>query len=96
MLSLKVGQIDIPHRVIQLEPGTTKNNSGREVVMTEAVHQLLSSCILGKDVEGYFFARPNGKPVRDFRVWVKMSLLRIGARRPARYSRDMTSLTTVR
>lgn len=67
VLNLKVGQIDISHRVIRLEPGTTKNKSGREVVMTEAVFQLLSACILGKNAEDYVFTRPNGKPVRDFR-----------------------------
>jgi integrase len=67
VLNLKVGQIDVEHRVIRLEPGTTKNKSGREVVMTEAVYQLLSACIESKGPEDHVFTRPNGKPVRDFR-----------------------------
>jgi integrase len=68
VLQLTVKQIDTEHRVIRLEPGTTKNKSGREVVMTEAVFQLLSACIDGKGPENYVFTRSCGKPVRDFRV----------------------------
>lgn len=67
LLKLKVGQIDIGHRVIRLETGTTKNKAGREVVMTEAIFQLLSACIEGKGPEDHVFTRPCGKPVRDFR-----------------------------
>ena len=67
LLKLKVGQVDIVHRIIRLETGTTKNKSGREVVMTEAVFQLLSACIEGKGPGDYVFTRPGGKPVRDFR-----------------------------
>lgn len=67
LLKLKVSQVDTVHRVIRLETGTTKNKAGREVVMTEAVFQLLSACIEGKGPEDYVFTRPNGKPVRDFR-----------------------------
>jgi integrase len=67
VLNLKVGQVDVLHRVIRLEPGTTKNKSGREVVMTEAVFQLLSACVVNKKAEDYLFTRSNGKRVRDFR-----------------------------
>lgn len=67
VLNLKVDQVDTGHRVIRLEPGTTKNKSGREVVMTETVYQLLSACIFGKSADDYVFTRPNGKRVRDFR-----------------------------
>ncbi|HEY6351564.1 MAG TPA: site-specific integrase [Candidatus Angelobacter sp.] len=68
VLNLRVNQVDTAHRVIRLEPGTTKNKSGREVVMTEAVYQLLSACIFGKSADDFVFTRPNGKPVRDFRI----------------------------
>jgi len=50
-----------PHRVIRLEPGTIKNKSGREVVMTEGVYQLLSASIFGKTADDFVFPRPNGK-----------------------------------
>ena len=32
---MRVAQIDLAQRTIRLEPGTTKNTDGREVVMTE-------------------------------------------------------------
>ncbi len=47
--------------------GLSGDNSGREVVMTEAVYQLLSACVFGKTADDFVFTRPNGKPVRDFR-----------------------------
>ena len=68
VLNLKVNQVDTGHRVIRLEPGTTKNKSGREVVMTVAVYELLSACIFSKSADDFVFTRLNGKPVRDFRV----------------------------
>ncbi|HXO39799.1 MAG TPA: tyrosine-type recombinase/integrase, partial [Candidatus Acidoferrum sp.] len=54
-------------RVIRLEPGTTKNREGREVVMTDAIFTLLSACVHGKPADDYVFTRCNGKRVRDFR-----------------------------
>jgi integrase len=78
LLNLRVSQIDLAHRVrcsnglelqgvIRLEPGTTKNKSGREVVMTPAVYTLLQACVTGKKPNDAVFTRPNGKPVKDFR-----------------------------
>jgi integrase len=55
-----------------LEPGTTKNREGREVVMTDAVYTLLCACAVGKDLADYVLTLENGKPVRDFRgTWAK-------------------------
>ncbi len=67
LIGLSVKQVDLAQRVIRLEPGTTKNNEGREVVMTDAVFTLLSACVIGKTADDKVFARKNGKPVRDFR-----------------------------
>jgi integrase len=70
--SLRVNQVDLAQRVIRLEPGTTKNREGREVVMTGAVYTLLCACAVGKDLADYVLTRENGKPVRDFRgTWAK-------------------------
>jgi integrase len=67
LLSMRVSQVDLIQRVIRLEPGTTKNRDGREVLMTESVHKLLSALVFGKAASDYVFTRANGKHVRDFR-----------------------------
>jgi integrase len=71
LLNMQAGQIDLAQRVIRLEPGTTKNREGREVVMTDAVYTLLSACVAGKTADEYVFTRSSGKRVRDFRrTWI--------------------------
>lgn len=72
LLNMRVSQVDSFSRTIRLEPGTTKNDDGREVTMTDSVYTLLAECIRGKAPEGYVFTRPCGNPVRDFRdTWSK-------------------------
>jgi integrase len=68
LLSMRVNQLDVAQRVIRLEPGTTKNRDGREVLMTDSVHKLLTALVHGKSADDYVFTRTNGHPVRDFRV----------------------------
>jgi hypothetical protein len=65
---MRVSQVDLTPRVIRLEPGTTKNRDGREVLMTDSVRLLLSALVNSKAAEAYVFTRANGKPVRDFRT----------------------------
>ncbi|NYF88892.1 integrase [Edaphobacter lichenicola] len=72
LLSMKVKQVDLMQRVIRLDPGTTKNNDGREVFMTDALYLLLGACVEGKGAEDAVFTRPNGIPVRTLRdAWEK-------------------------
>jgi integrase len=72
LLNMRVSQVDLFSRTIRLEPGTTKNDDGREVTMTDSVYTLLAECIRGKDPERHVFTRPCGNPVRDFRdTWAK-------------------------
>jgi integrase len=72
LLKLRVNQIDLPHRTIRLHPGTTKNKEGREVKMTQMVHDLLALCIEGKGPNDFVLTRLNGKRVLDFRgTWAK-------------------------
>jgi integrase len=73
LLSLRVRQLDLSARTIRLDVGTTKNDEGREVTMSDAVHTLLQQCAYGKGPEDFVFTRADGKPVRDFRrAWTKL------------------------
>ncbi len=67
LLGLRVSQIDLNARTIHLLPGTTKNDKGRAVVMTDEVYKLISECIKGKQPGDPVFMWANGKPVTDFR-----------------------------
>jgi integrase len=67
-LNLEVRQLDFPAREIRLDSGTTKNNEGRVVKMTNEAYQLLSACAEGKEPGDRVFTRSNGKAVLDFRT----------------------------
>src|SRR5574341_1403360 len=69
LLSLRVGQVSFATRTIQLDPGTTKNREGREVVMTSRVEQRLREVCTGKEPHAFVFSRrqDGAKEVRDFR-----------------------------
>ncbi len=72
LLALRVRQVNLLIGTIRLEPGTTKNNQGREVSMTRPVSALLTQCANGKAPDDFVFTREGGKPVRDFRgAWAK-------------------------
>jgi integrase len=77
LLSMRVNQLDVAQRVIRLEPGTTKNRDGREVLMTDSVHKLLSALAHRKSAD-YVFTRANGNPVRDFRLTWKNACAHAG------------------
>ncbi len=73
LLSMRVKQADLLGRVLRLNPGTTKNNEGREVAITETIRTLLQECAAGKMPDDYLFTREGGKRVKDFRgAWAKM------------------------
>jgi len=67
MLGLCVRQVDLAARTIRLDVGSTKNDEGREVVMTTRVHQLLTECCRGKKPADYVLTRKGGSPARDVR-----------------------------
>lgn len=70
---LRVGQLSLIAGSIRLDPGTTKNDEGREVVMTKPIRELLMQCVQGKGPDDYVFTRDDGRPVRDFRgTWAKV------------------------
>jgi integrase len=64
--NIRVSQVDLNHRTIDLEPGTTKNKQGRVIKMTQKVFELVSACIEGKKPDELVFTR-DGKPILDFR-----------------------------
>ncbi len=74
---LRVGQVDLIKRLIDLNPGETKNDDARTVVMTEQVFQLLSACCAGKQPTDYVFTR-NGRPMLDFSKTWKLCCERAG------------------
>jgi len=78
LLFMHVNQLDVAQRVIRLEPGTIKNRDGREVLMTDSVHKLLSALVNGKSADDHVFTRANGKPVRDFRVMWQNARAHVG------------------
>jgi hypothetical protein len=53
---MRVSQTDLFSSTIRLEPGTTKNNDGREVTMTDSVYTLLAECVKGKSGDDHVFA----------------------------------------
>jgi integrase len=65
LLNLRVRQVDLMERLIQLEEGTTKNNEARKVFMTEEVFQLMRECVRDKKPEGFVFTRESGERVVD-------------------------------
>ena len=66
LLDLRVGQIELAHRTICLDPGDTKNDEGRIIKMTQEVFDLLSQCVARKGKDDYVFTR-GGEGVKDFR-----------------------------
>jgi integrase len=78
LTGMRVRQADLAQRTIRLEPGTTKNSEGREVVMTDSVYTLLSACVIGKGADDFVFTRKNGSPVHDFRTTWENACVRAG------------------
>jgi len=48
LLGLRVLQVNVATREVRLDPGTTKNDDGREVKMSSKVRDLLAACCAGK------------------------------------------------
>jgi integrase len=65
LASLRVRQVDLIGRRIELEEGTTKNGEGRKVHMTSEVFQLMVECTRDKKADDYVFTRATGQPIVD-------------------------------
>lgn len=70
-VNLRVRQIDLRNRTIDLEPGTTKNDDARMVKMTDRIYHIVAACIEGKKADDLVFTRKGGRPPGNFRkVWI--------------------------
>lgn len=67
LLNMRVRQLNLMDRTLMLDPGTTKNDEGRSVVLTNETYELLKASAEGKKADDYLFSRGK-KPIRDFRV----------------------------
>jgi integrase len=86
LLNLKVRQVDLSARTIDLDPGGTKNDDGRVVVMTREVFELLRTCVRKKKPDDEVFTRADGSAIGDFRktwqnVCVRVGVGRVNCRR---------------
>jgi integrase len=65
LLNLRVRQVDLLDRWMELEEGTTKNGEARKVRMTGEVFELMKECVRGKKPDDYVFTREAGSQVVD-------------------------------
>lgn len=73
LLNLRVRHFDAFSNTLRLDPGTTKNDEGREVALGGVPLALLVACAQGKQPDGYLFTRKKGRPISDFRKsWKKV------------------------
>jgi integrase len=63
LMLLKVSQVDLLEKTVRLEPGTTKNDEGRTVLLNQKCFELVKACALGKTPEQYLFTYSDGSPV---------------------------------
>ena len=66
-LNLRVRQVDLLHRIINLEAFETKNDEARKAPMTDEVFLLLQTCVEGKRPDDFVFTRETGDRVPSFR-----------------------------
>jgi integrase len=73
LTGLRVAQVDLAERTVELNPGETKNDQARVVVMTAKAWELLQQCVAAKPGNELVFTLPDGKPVRSFRrTWTRV------------------------
>ena len=71
LLRLRVRQVDLLARTIHLDAGTTKNDDGRTVKMTQEVWELLAPCVRDKEPDDHVFTRAGNAPVLDLQYMVE-------------------------
>lgn len=65
LLNLRVNQVDLFDRWIELREGETKNGEARKVPMTNEVFELIRACVAGKKPDDHVFTREAGARVCD-------------------------------
>jgi integrase len=75
MLNLRVEQVDLLDRTIELHEGETKNNEGRKVHMTTKVFELMVECCRDKKPCDLVFTREDGSRIVDPRfAWYALTI----------------------
>jgi integrase len=73
MLNVRVRQFNAAERTLTLDPGSTKNDDARHIVLTRECFELVKACAFGKSADASLLTRKDHKPIRDFRVaWYKL------------------------
>jgi integrase len=80
LLGLRVRHVDLVHRTIRLDVGSTKNGEGREVACTARVYELLREACAGKSPNDAVFTR-DGRAVSEFRQTWRNLCVRAGVGR---------------
>jgi integrase len=74
--NLRVRQANVTTGLIRLDVGETKNDDGREVVMTATIRELARRAAAGKCPDDFLLTRSDGKRVKDFRkAWQSLCVL---------------------
>jgi integrase len=66
LLDMRVRQVDLVERTLDLDPGETKNDEPRKVEMTRRSYALIKECVENKGPEDFVFTR-GGRRIVDFR-----------------------------
>lgn len=75
LLGMRVSQVDLLDKWLVLKVGTTKNDQGRRVKMTDEVFELMRACCRGKEANDYVFTRKDGSHVSDPRkAWYELTV----------------------
>jgi integrase len=75
LLNLRVSQVDLLDKSIELLEGETKNGEPRKVFMTTEVFELMWACVRGKNPDDFAFTRGDGSRVVDPRDdWYTLSV----------------------
>jgi integrase len=76
LLDLRVRQFNENQRTLSLDPGSTKNDDARHIVLTRESLELLKACVHGKKQDDYILTRKGRKAnvrIKDFRgSWAKL------------------------
>ena len=78
LLNLQVSQVDLASATLRLNPGTTKNDEGRTVKLTNELRGMLRGLVRRKSETDYVFTRGDGQRVLDFRERWKIACRKAG------------------
>jgi integrase len=73
--NMRVRQVNLANRSIQLDRRDTKNKEPRLIKLTDEIYVLLQACVMGMKPDDFVFRYDNGRPFGDFRPrWEKLCI----------------------